>query len=300
MVMFTTGEAAGWVGVHDSSIKRWCDAGKLPCALTEGGHRRIALGDLLTFAERNDLVCPLLALRPWEAEVVEGVQQAEQHQEYAALVDLTYRWLVDDEAEYPARLFQLLLEREVPLHAFCDGYVAPVMHRIGKDWEQGVIDVGDEHRMSHVVLEGLQEVRKAMRVEASSPSQPVAIVGCAEGNQHEIGAQMVRLLLEAHGWHVIYLGADVPTEDFALQQRKHAASLVCVSLTPPHVASDVPRLLHALASFYTPQQPYRIALGGSAAQGASIAASSEYPFDAYHILDSIQALARSVQIPIQS
>lgn len=36
------GEAAGRLGVHANTLRRWADQGRIPCMLTLGGHRRFA------------------------------------------------------------------------------------------------------------------------------------------------------------------------------------------------------------------------------------------------------------------
>jgi len=42
-------ELADALGVSESSLKRWVDAGKITAARTEGGHRRIALQEAVRF-----------------------------------------------------------------------------------------------------------------------------------------------------------------------------------------------------------------------------------------------------------
>jgi len=46
------GEAADFLGVHFTTIRRWSDAGEIPCFRTPGGRRRFKKGDLETFLNR--------------------------------------------------------------------------------------------------------------------------------------------------------------------------------------------------------------------------------------------------------
>jgi excisionase family DNA binding protein len=50
----TTGEAAQRLGVSAQTVVNWIDQGRLPAIRTLGGHRRIALGDLLELATQLD------------------------------------------------------------------------------------------------------------------------------------------------------------------------------------------------------------------------------------------------------
>lgn len=291
-----TGEVAQLLGVHRSTVKRWCDAGELPCSVTEGGHRRIALSALLAFAGARDLSCPLLAFRSQEAAVWQVVSRAEEQHDYEGLIELGYQWLAEGKRAQVHSLFRFVHGREWPLPVLFDRLVRSVMDRVGEAWRAGTIHVGDEHRMSHVMFDSLHEMRASIRADAPEQMQssPLAVVGCGANNRHEMGTLMVRMVLEAAGWQTLYLGADVPTRDFALQQDRYEAGLLCISLAPPQqIASDAERILDSLASLYDEQHPYRIALGGQAVQNATLSAG--YPFAAYRAFPGLQTFAQWIR-----
>src|SRR5215218_5805888 len=49
----TLGQAAKYLGVAQSTIRKWSDQGRLPAFYTPGGHRRYRRGDLEAFLERS-------------------------------------------------------------------------------------------------------------------------------------------------------------------------------------------------------------------------------------------------------
>ena len=49
----TLGQAAKYLGVAQSTIRKWSDQGRVPAFYTPGGHRRYRRGDLETFLERS-------------------------------------------------------------------------------------------------------------------------------------------------------------------------------------------------------------------------------------------------------
>jgi len=49
MRLLSPRELADALGVSESSLKRWVDAGKIAAARTDGGHRRIALPEAVRF-----------------------------------------------------------------------------------------------------------------------------------------------------------------------------------------------------------------------------------------------------------
>jgi len=56
--IFTTSEIAGMLGVHQITISRWVNSGKLKSMFTLGGHRRIKEKDLVRFFRENDMPVP--------------------------------------------------------------------------------------------------------------------------------------------------------------------------------------------------------------------------------------------------
>lgn len=46
-----TSQAAEFLGVHPTTIRRWSDLGKLPAMITPGGHRRFSIADLRQFEQ---------------------------------------------------------------------------------------------------------------------------------------------------------------------------------------------------------------------------------------------------------
>jgi excisionase family DNA binding protein len=51
-------EAARYLGVHFTTLRRWADAGKVPCMRTPGGRRRFSLADLERFVSQSRLPSP--------------------------------------------------------------------------------------------------------------------------------------------------------------------------------------------------------------------------------------------------
>jgi excisionase family DNA binding protein len=49
----TLGQAARYLGVAQSTLRKWCDAGRVPAFTTPGGHRRFRRSDLDEFIEQS-------------------------------------------------------------------------------------------------------------------------------------------------------------------------------------------------------------------------------------------------------
>lgn len=289
-VWLTSGQAADLVGVHTSSIKRWCDTEELRCSYTEGGHRRIALMELLHLAQLKELACELKALGQQARSAFRAIEEAREVDKYVNLIAMVYRWLKKTVRGMIGPLLQFMVNQGMSVAAVADKLIAPLLYRIGKRWKAGNLEVGDEHRMFHLLLDELNRLRVFSAPRGQRQKQkPLALVGCGEGNQHEMGARLVRWFLEASGVATVYLGARLPPEEMALQQVKLGASLVCISVAHPNVSSDVYRMLRVMEQFYNPNRPYALLLGGQALQDLTQLNRSNYSFYV-KILYSIQAL----------
>jgi methanogenic corrinoid protein MtbC1 len=76
-------------------------------------------------------------------------------------------------------------------------------------------------------------------IQPTDPNAPNIIVATPSGHLHEIGAKIVAATAAAEGWHVTYLGPNVPADDIAAVVYKHHSKAVALSFAYPH---DDPRV----------------------------------------------------------
>lgn len=288
-VLVTTQEAARLCRVHSSSIKRWCDSGELPCRLTAGGHRRIVLAQLASFASEAGLDRSLATFGLALDAVWRAGDQALAGR-FEALARLWHGWLMADQPTLLGPSLALLLGRGIPLPRLLDQGLGGLMRQVGDDWQAGRIGVGDEHRASEQVMDALHALRARLAPASPPAAGPRrAVVASAQGDVHQLGAFMVRLVLEDRGLAVRYLGANLPGEDLATQQLQVGADLVCVSFSPPRGPGDALRLLRQLAQAHQAGSPYHLVLGGGALVGRLIDLP-DLPFLSLSVLDSLTDL----------
>lgn len=124
--------------------------------------------------------------------------------------------------------------------------VAPFMRRIGQLWFEQRLNPAQEHFASASVRSTLSRVISA--IQATSPGAPRIVVGTPSGQRHEIGAMLVAAVAAAQGWHVTYLGPDLPPEPMADAARITDSKLVAVSLVFPENDPAVHEQLRRLRS----------------------------------------------------
>lgn len=137
-----------------------------------------------------------------------------------------------------ARELRALLYRasqEYPLPALLDDFLGPLFNAIGERVRNGSLRIVHEH-MATAAAQAYLATLQPM----ATPDQvlgPKVLVGTPSGQVHEIGAQMAAIAAAAEGWDVLYLGPNLPAEEFAaaarqLDARALALSVVCADADP--------------------------------------------------------------------
>lgn len=269
--LLTTKQAAQLISVHESSVKRWCKEGSLACDVTEGGHRRITLQDLLGFAREKNLKCSLVAFPAHVEDVWSGLRQAQSKKNFEKLFQLAYAWLKQGEVTYYKQLIRFCLEQGIPFDEVFDDLISQTLRQMGKDWQANHLSIGSEHHMTEVIRDLLHEIRldtehnlveENFEEKDTGSGQRRAIVGCNAGNHHDLGAQAIRIILQQKGWQAIFVGANMPADDFAKLQTRYKAELVCISFASASMISEAERVIEMLSRFYEVHCPYHLAIGG--------------------------------------
>ena len=73
------------------------------------------------------------------------------------------------------------------------------------------------------------EVLKPYLLSEGVVAKGVAIIGTVKGDLHDIGKNIVKLMLESKGIEVVDLGVDVPAETFVAKAIEHNAKIICCS-----------------------------------------------------------------------
>src|SRR4051794_23095129 len=84
--------------------------------------------------------------------------------------------------------------------------ILPVLRSIGEEWSSGDLEISQEHFATNLVRERLLALARSW----GKGSGPLALLACAPGERHDVGLIAFGLVLHAHGWRIVFLGADTP------------------------------------------------------------------------------------------
>jgi methanogenic corrinoid protein MtbC1 len=168
-----------------------------------------------------------------------------------------------DEAEAASLLAQAFALFSV--EQVIEQLIEPVLSRIGDEWAGGQVSVTVEHFATAIVRAQLETL---YRSEPTPFSGPLVLVGCAPGEQHEIGALILALMLRRQhaGLRVVYLGQNVEPAHLLESIQALRPTAVCLSAALREHTKGLADLSAKLAALPSVQRPYLI-FGGRAFLG---------------------------------
>ena len=105
--------------------------------------------------------------------------------------------------------------------------VVPCLRELGERWRRGEISIAQEHFASNVIRGRLMALARGW----GRGSGRLAVLACAEDEQHDLPLVLFGVLLRTYGWRIAYLGADTPLPSLVQAVRELHPSVVVVSGT---------------------------------------------------------------------
>ena len=115
-----------------------------------------------------------------------------------------------------------------PQKAIMEGLAAG-MAEMGRLYEEGECYVPELMVSSEALYAGLDVLRPLVVGSAAKSSKGVVVIGAVQGDIHDIGKNLVKMMLEVTGFDVHDLGRDVQMETFIDECRRVEADFLCMS-----------------------------------------------------------------------
>jgi 5-methyltetrahydrofolate--homocysteine methyltransferase len=102
------------------------------------------------------------------------------------------------------------------------------MSEVGKRFEEGEYYVPEMLISARAMKEGL-EILRPLLIQQKIQSAGVVILGTVKGDLHDIGKNLVGMMLEGSAFEIIDLGTDVSPEKFVQAVQDHRPNVVALS-----------------------------------------------------------------------
>ena len=143
--------------------------------------------------------------------------------------------------------------------------LTPGMDVVGQEYEKGIRFI-PEMLMSADALGGAMELLRPILTKSGLSRAGKVVMGTVEGDIHDIGKQIVCMMLEGAGFEVYDLGVDVPTEKFVKRVKQEKADIVGMSAFLTTTGLRFPEVIEALQEAGIREQ-VKVMIGGAAASG---------------------------------
>lgn len=140
-----------------------------------------------------------------------------------------------------------MLKSLPPLHIIDNEFI-PALETVGKDFESGKIFLPQLMQSAQAVQNGFAVIKEHMEASGEQPQEKGRILmATVQGDIHDIGKNIVSMILESYGYKIIDLGKDVPIEtvvDAIRQHNIHLAGLSALMTTTVKSMKDTIAAVH--------------------------------------------------------
>lgn len=147
-----------------------------------------------------------------------------------------------------------------PVDIVKDGLI-PAMNQVGAKFECDEIYVVDLLIAARAMQEGLKELKPYLKA-VNFPCAGRVVIGTVAGDLHDIGKNLLGLMLEAAGFEVIDLGVDVQPMAFVEAVVQHRPQVLCMSALLSSTINGMEQTILALKKAGLREQ-VKVAVGGA-------------------------------------
>ena len=146
-----------------------------------------------------------------------------------------------------AQLTQKALDARISAHEILNSGLLPAMARVGSAFEGGEIFLPELLMAGDAMKAAIELLRPEMAKKGASYVGRYAI-GTVQGDLHDIGKNIVKLMLEGNGWEVTDLGLDVSPEQICDAVEKGDFDILGLSALLTFTMAQMAPTINALKS----------------------------------------------------
>ena len=123
---------------------------------------------------------------------------------------------------------EILLERGWNANKVLNEALVDGMTIVGIDFRDGILFV-PEVLMSANAMKAGMEVLKPLLSQSDEPAAGKMVIGTVKGDIHDIGKNLVCMMMEGAGFEVVDLGINTPVEDYLAALEEHKPDILGMS-----------------------------------------------------------------------
>ncbi|HHN67638.1 MAG TPA: cobalamin-binding protein [Thermopetrobacter sp.] len=136
--------------------------------------------------------------------------------------------LYDGLKEEVAEGVEILLERKWEPYKVLTEALVGGMEIVGDDFRDGILFVPEVLLAANAMKEGMAILRPLL-AETGAPKTGKMVIGTVKGDIHDIGKNLVAMMMEGAGFEVINLGINTDAEEFIAAVKEHRPEILGMS-----------------------------------------------------------------------
>jgi len=153
--------------------------------------------------------------------------------------------LYNGEAEKVAELTRKALDEGIPPEEILNKGLIAGMDKVGKDFRDGILFVPEVLVAAYAMKAGM-EILRPLLAETGASGLGTFVIGTVKGDLHDIGKNMVAMMMEGAGFKVVDLGVDTPTEKFVEAVKNYNPHILGMSALLTTTMVEMRKVIEAL------------------------------------------------------
>lgn len=137
----------------------------------------------------------------------------------------------------------------------------PAMNEVGLKFKTNEVFVPEVLVSARAMNMGLECLKPYITDLGIEPAGTV-VIGTVKGDMHDIGKNLVRMMIEGKGLRVIDLGVDVPAERFYEAAEENRADIICCSALLTTTMGEIKNVISYLEEKGA-REKYKVMIGGA-------------------------------------
>ncbi len=154
------------------------------------------------------------------------------------MTDQLKQAVIDGNADLTNALVQAALAQGQAPRDILEGALLPGMEVVGQRMKSGECFI-PEVLLSARVMQGALDTLKPLLGEGEGGGLGTVVIGTVEGDLHDIGKNLVGMMLSGAGFEVVNLGTGISPAQFVAAAREHKAAIVGMSAL---LTTTIPRM----------------------------------------------------------
>lgn len=153
------------------------------------------------------------------------------------------------------------IEEGVPPKQILEEGLLSGMSIVGEKFKNNEVFVPEVLIAARAMNAGI-EILKPHLVSEGVESKGTAVIGTVKGDLHDIGKNLVKMMLEGKGLEVFDLGVDVDADTFVNAAKEHNAQIICCSALLTTTMGEMKNVVDKVAEAGL-QDKVKIMIGGA-------------------------------------